>query len=195
MTDLEQRYTGAPRRTSALPMAFSAGEFIRGALLAWLVFMLLAPIMFMVAVAIIGAPASVGDFLFSAVFIALMGAFTILPWAVGALAIGSPLAFLLGRSLRRTGRISVHLLLFTAFGLLLGLVSAAVAVPVIDAADVDTGGYWEGVLAVLHFVVGAVLASTIAVPLGWWITARLALRADARRNAVAPVATWEHPAA
>lgn len=194
MVDTE-RYGRPSRRTPELPMAFSAWEFIRGALLAWLAFLLLAPIMFMLAVAIMGAAASFGDFAVSAVVFGLMGLITIFPWAIAALIVGSPLAFLLGRSLRRVTRISVHLLLFAAFGLLLGVVASAVATPLINLSDAPPTEYWESILDSLHFIIGAVLASAIAVPLGWWITAKLALRADSRRSAPAPVSAWEPPAA
>lgn len=189
-----QRYGRPNRRTPELPMAFSAWEFIRGALLAWLAFLLLAPIMFMLAVAVIGV-ASFGDFVVSAVLFGLMGVITIFPWAIAALIVSSPLAFLLGQSLRRVTSISVHLLLFAAFGLLLGVVSAAVATPLINLSDAPPSEYGESILDSLHFVIGAVLASTVAIPLGWWLTARVALRADARRSVPAPVSAWEQPAA
>lgn len=144
-------------RTDAVPMAFTAGEFIRGALYAWLWFLLFSTL----ALVPIGGMMS---------WIALVYTG---PWSVGALPLGSPLAYGLGRVLQHNPSVPLHIALFSAFGAFVGIVTTALAV----------FAPWSGLYGSLnagytYMIVAVCVSATIAVPLGWWQTARRALRRD-----------------
>ncbi len=158
-------------RTDAAPMAFTAGEFIRGALYAWLWFLLLSTLTFVP----IAGPMS---------WIALVYTG---PWSVGALILGSPLAYGLGRLLERSPSVLLHAALFTLFGALVGIVTTAFAV----------SAPWSGLHGSLNpgytiFIVAVCVSAAIAVPLGWWQTATRALRRD-QHNSAGSGAKYPHP--
>lgn len=144
-------------RTDAAPMAFTAGEFVRGALYAWGLFLGLSTLAFVP--------------LFLSMF--WLPLYVTLPWSLGALLIGAPIAYVLGRMLLRVHSLVVHVVAFTTFGAAVGVATTALAM----AAE------WTGLsqpsftgYAVPMIVVCA--AATAAVPLGWWLTASRALRRD-----------------
>ena len=144
-------------RTDAAPMAFTAGEFIRGAIYAWLWFLLFSTL----AIVPIGGVMS---------WIALI--YTV-PWSVGALILGSPLAYGLGLFLQHNPSIPSHAASFTAFAALIGIVTTSLA----------AFAPWSGLQGSLNagytsLIVAVCVSATIAVPLGWWQTARRALRHD-----------------
>lgn len=144
-------------RNDQKPMAFTTWEFIRGAIVAWGGFLVLSTIAF--------AP-FMG-------FYALFALFYTVPWAVGALIVGSPLAYGLGWVLQRSPSMLLHASLFTLLGAWIGVVTTAIALS--PAWSTMLGSSGSG----LTFPVVAVCASAaIAVPLGWWLTARCALRFD-----------------
>ena len=97
-------------RTAAEPMAFTNGEFLRGAVTAWLLFVAFDAVAFgtlffpsgLMLVAVVAAPVS---------FLALL-VFAMPAWW-------------LGRSLRRQRRVAVHLTVFAGFGLVVALLSTA----------------------------------------------------------------------
>ena len=138
-----------PPRTAELPMAFTVAEFVRGAVAAWVAFLVLATAAY--AAVIQG-------------YVVVATAFYV-PWSLGAALVGSPAAYLLGRSLRRVRRIAVHIAAFAALGAAVGLAATIVFVAV----------YGHGNGGTLYYVVNLAL-SVIAVPLGWYWTARRALR-------------------
>lgn len=85
-----------------------------------------------------------------------------MPWSLGALVLGSPVAHLLGVALRRVRRIAAHAVAFTALGAAIGMATTALAVvaPWTGLAMPPTEGYALPCLVVC-------LAATAAVPLGW----------------------------
>ncbi|MCR2814606.1 hypothetical protein [Microbacterium jiangjiandongii] len=136
-------------RTDLLPMAFTTAEFVRGAMAAWIGFI---------------AFATCGYALVLQAFVVVAAVFY-LPWSVGALIVGAPAAYLLGWSLRRIRPMIVHVLAFGALGAGIGLVATALFLLV--RGDGDGGA--------LYYLVNVAL-SAVCVPLGWYWTARRALR-------------------
>lgn len=152
-------------RTPHKPMAFTAGEFTRGALYAWLWFLLISTLAFV-------------PFLGLASWIALI--FTG-PWSVGALLLGSPLAFGLGRVLQHNPSMPLHAVIFTGFGALLGISTTALAAfaPWSNLHESSDAGF-------ILFYATVSLSASIAVPLGWRQTAHRALRRDQTNPAPQP---------
>lgn len=158
-------------------MGFTAWEFIRGATMAPLVFLLLSPASWVV-VAVVAAiaardPAQLSS---AGMMLVLIPAYAS-PWAAGAtLVLGAPLAWLLGRALRRVARIRIHVVAFAVLGALVGAVTCVVAPWFMFPASVSgttmfNGLIWSALLAP---------ASAVAVAFSWWRTASWALRDDAR---------------
>lgn len=148
-------------RTANEPMAFTRTEFWRGATSAWLwsLVLLLAP---------------------WAVFLnyyAVIAVVYVVPWSAGAtLAFAAP-AYALGCALRRMPRMLVHL---TAFAVL-GAVVGAATTGVLFLVDPSLGQSMGPMVMTVN-----VVGSALAVTVGWWRTARRALRADARPAPAAP---------
>lgn len=150
----------ASPRTASEPMAFTTSEFVRGALSAWWMFLVV-----LTAVHIWLGP------------IAFIVAWYAAPWSIGALVAGAPLAWALGRMLRRDPDVRVHFAAFLALGLVVGGTTTWLAI----AAGVGGGATGLAFYAALH-----VVAAAIAVPLGWWRVARTALRSDGATVEAAP---------
>lgn len=146
----------ASPRTDTEPMAFTGWEFFRGAVTAWWVFLPTLAVLHIW----LGAWA----------LIVVLNALT---WSFGALVAGAPLAWMLGRMLRRVPRVGIHLLAFAVLGAIVGVATTWVAIATMSGPR-TTG---VAVLAALH-----VIAATVAVGIGWWSTARRALREDAATN-------------
>ncbi|MBN7793216.1 hypothetical protein [Microbacterium esteraromaticum] len=134
-------------------MNFSRAEFLRGALAAWLWFLILHQVFLLFPTAGYG-------------YIALQ--FSV-PWSFGALLVGSPIAFMIGRALRTDPRKWVHVTAFASFGLLLGVLTTTIALWL--ALDGDFAEWW------VFFSLVAISASP-AVALGWWYAASRALKSD-----------------
>ena len=135
---------GASRpRTESAPMDFTAEEFIRGALAAWFWFLgistlVLAPMLLCMVVVV---P------LYS------------VPWSLGALIVGSPIAYAIAKSLRKVSSVAVHLVVFGAFGAGIGLATMWAA----GAFSIEEG--FATFLSAPH--VAMVASATMAVVLGW----------------------------
>lgn len=142
-------------RTDDRPMAFTTGEFWRGAVYAWFWFLIIST-------------AAHTPVLFTMTPVVLW--FTI-PWSAGALLVGALPAYALGRGLQTNGSFKIHATAFTVFGAVIGMATTAVALfaPWSSLAGPNAAVYWIPVAIVCA-------ASAIAVPLGWYQTARLALR-------------------
>lgn len=160
-------------RTPEHPMAFTRDELLSGALTTWVLFLALLPAGLLVA-AIVAIPGSsgfdLGAFgsavvgLLVVVVVAGIVALLLLPFALLAV---WPLA-----SARRGVRpIAVHLGCYTLIGAGLGYAYLAILGGPDDSWFLSPAG-------ALTFGMPAI-AVTLAVPLGWWLTARRALRRDA----------------
>lgn len=144
----------ASPRTAELPMAFTPREFVRGALMAWAWFLILSTVFFI--------PLFFVWFWFPAMYT--------VPFSLAALMIGSIPAYALGLALRGIAAVPVHLAAFTVFGLIVGVATTSVALPLLGMGS----STWGEALLSLHSL-AVILAATVAVPLGWWHTARRAL--------------------
>jgi len=160
-------------RTAEHPMAFTRDELLAGALTTWVLFLALLPAGLLVA-AIAAIPgssgfdlAAVGSLavgLLVVVVVAGIVALLLLPFALLAV---WPLAALL----RRVRPIAIHLLCYTLIGAGLGYAYLAI----LGGPDAS---WFLSPAGAVTFGMPAV-AVTLAVPLGWWLTARRALRRDA----------------
>lgn len=171
----------APRRSprsAENPMAFTPGELWRGAGFAWCAFMILLAGGFLIAMVVDMVRESTGPeaqfidvelmltmnvFLFMMVLL-VGGAIGIVVAAVGAL-----VTHFLGRALRRIRPVPIHLLVYGALGAIIGGLAVWIM-------RFDEGAFWT----VPPYTWIIALSATLAVPLGWWISARLALRPDHR---------------
>ncbi len=133
-------------------MTFSISEFLRGALAAWLSFLVIHQALLFLPTAGYG----------------FVGLYLTFPWSFGALVIGSPFAFALGWALRRQPRWWVHIVAFASFGLVIGVVTTALASWL--SGESTEYGWW------LYASLTAASACP-AVALGWWYAARRAHRA------------------
>lgn len=133
-------------------MAFTTREFFMGVLFAWLWFALLM------------LPASLFTGALAPIALLVAGAY-IAPWVPVVIVVFTPLAFLLGRALRREQRFVRHVLWFTGFGIFVSGVMTAVMMVVHG-----TGDFW---------ILGPYsLAAATAILLGWRSAAKRALNAD-----------------
>jgi len=144
-------------RTDAEPLAFTRTEFLGGTARAWGTTTLLL---------IVGWAVLTGGFSL------IVGTAAILLVSVPAVVIGSPGAYALGRLLRRLPRVGAHLLAFSAYGALVGVVTTTVTLPAVLG---DSGGGW---IAATAYLVNVPL-SAIGLAGAWFITMRRALRLDA----------------
>lgn len=150
-------------RTTAEPMAFTRDELLGGALRTWALFVVLFVGCLLVALvgASWGSGASAIGFVvivvgYAALICAVIAAF--------ATVVLIPAIWLLGRALRRERHLAVHLSVYTILG-------AAVAAAAAASAHLIGRGHPGLTMAVAA-------AALVAVPLGWWLTARTALRRD-----------------
>ncbi|QAY61197.1 hypothetical protein ET475_15225 [Microbacterium protaetiae] len=144
------------RRTEEEPMSFSRSEFLKGALAAWLWFLVIHQALLLVPT---------GGYGFVALYLTL-------PWSFGALVIGSPLAFSLGQALRRQRRSWVHIVAFAFFGLIIGVLTTALA----TWLSGESTQYGWFLFASLTAV-----SACPAVVLGWWHAARHARKSDSEK--------------
>jgi len=189
MTGPDGRYRLPSPRTSELPMAFTGWEFTRGALIAWLGFNLLAPLVIagsgIVAGLLIPHNSGIG-YAGATLVIAPM---VLVPWSLGAvLILGAPLALVLGRALRGTTRRRTHRAAFAGLGAFVGAATTIVytwyrSIPPAGVTityhvspptplDLILANWW------MILLMAGTTATTVA--LGWRLTATWALRADMR---------------
>ncbi|WP_156401868.1 hypothetical protein [Agromyces sp. Soil535] len=162
-------------RSAARPMAFTFGEFARGALGAWGWFLLMSILGLAIAPVIsaweTGITWGYDDWLddigFTIFMWVIYGGMFVLAWSMGALFLGAPLAYLLGFLLRTVPGIRIHLVAFTLFGIGVGIAVAW------------TTPFPSGLLPWPTTATPFLLAAGIAIPLGWHRTARRALEDDA----------------
>ncbi|MFY9712548.1 MAG: hypothetical protein WAK00_03655 [Microbacterium sp.] len=154
-------------------MAFTNDELLRGAFIAWVIFMALILVATTILVGVnmsIPGRTSAGNIVL--VILMVDGCVLLVGGALSAIvmAIGAGLAGRIGGPLRRVRSIRVHVLVYTALGLAVGILFAALI-----------RGVWiRGPLSPFDFITAIpAVAVTVAVPLGWWFTARRALRMDA----------------
>ncbi|MFE6733493.1 hypothetical protein [Microbacterium sp. NPDC057650] len=150
-------------RSAEMPMAFTEREFMRGALWAWLAFLILLPLTLATSLLplYIDPARAVGGF-FVGLLIGVLALFLAAPIGLVMMVLGIWPLRLIGRVLQRVRSFAVHLLVYCAVG---------------AAAGVGTGfvaGSWFTVFG--GVTVG--VATGAAIPLGWVITARRALRDD-----------------
>jgi len=147
---------GSPRRSWREPMAFGLGEFCRGALRAWAWYLL--------SVAVVAAA-------YGSINLVVMALMWATPISFVATLVWAPVAYAVGRVLRRVRRTSTHVIAFTAVGAVSGAVTMCLFLLAFnDLSSADPSG--------LAFFAPFALTPSVVVPLAWWRTMRLALRAD-----------------
>lgn len=147
-------------RTPAEPMAFTRTEFLRGALSAWLWFLLL--------------DLSVYGIIFFPTGAAVAAMFAV-PWSAGAVVIFAFPAWLLGRALRRRAHVGVHVAAFAALGAVIGVITTATYLFV--AAGRPEIAFFDSPFWLVNTA-----ASAVAVALGWRRGARAVLSPGARSS-------------
>ena len=163
--------TATDVRTAAAPMAFTGREFARGAFGAWVIFMVL-----LFAALVISGFADRPDSPFSLIFVLLLYGIPIgaIVSAVVTL-VCSPVAWFIGRALRRQQQLPMHIAAYLLLGATIGVLVIAGSVQ-INQGDVpdtfSTGSPW---------IVAAICAVSVAG--GWGYTVRRAVRERDRRRA------------
>ncbi|HRN30436.1 MAG TPA: hypothetical protein PK890_12155, partial [Terrimesophilobacter sp.] len=150
------------------------------AIMAWVLFLLVAPLVNVAATSLLSFLTSSSSELSSGIspsILILMSLMIMLtffvPWSFGALVIvGLPSAYLLGHRLRTVSTVWVHVVAFVALGAVVGAATTLVTVLVIDVASM---GEWAVPVA---FVSNTVLTA-LAVVAGWWFTSQRAFADDA----------------
>lgn len=159
-------------RTADEPMAFNLLDLIKGALWAWLVFLVVLGLGLTVFAIVTEVRAPSGAFFATAYAIVLMLGYSALyAGGIGLVVtvVLTPVAWMLGRVLRRQRSIRLHLLAYTALG---GAIAAL-------AAGYLTVIGWNVAIALQHpVVVTCFVAAVVSVPIGWWLSARVALKDD-----------------
>lgn len=164
-------------RTADQPMAFTPDEMLRGALIAWGTFLALLAAGFVVlglASSLSSGrldPGAVGPFIMLMLFALFLAAI-----ASGVvMSFGLLLIRAIASSLRTVRSFAAHLAVYSFLGILIGFLYLAV---------VTSGHPFE----VMTFLPGSALvaypalAAAVALPFGWWWTARRALRDDFRTS-------------
>ncbi|WP_394279929.1 hypothetical protein [Microbacterium sp.] len=161
--------TTVPVRTLEEPMAFTMGEFLRGALIAFLGY----PLWGTLLTAIVSVPADpAGVLTWLPVFLLyLVGVAA--PWTIGTLVVGLTPAWALGRALRRVSGKGLHVAAFALLGAALGALTLVVALTIGGMPPLTP-----------ELFIAHVGAGGLTVVTGWWFTARRALhpRQRARRT-------------
>lgn len=159
-------------RTAEEPLAFTPLELTKGAMWTWLAFLVILELGLTVCAITIQVGMPSGAFLATGYMMVLvLGYATLYVGGIGLLVTVAltPVAWMLGRMLRRQRSVPLHLLAYTA----LGAVAAEVA------ASCLTGRVWDVTNALQDPMVAVCfIAAVISVPLGWWLTARVALKDD-----------------
>lgn len=162
-------------RTPAQPMAFTAREFWRGALVSCLSFNLL----FLVVTAVIltVASGSLQGFVSILIFVAWFQLVAVVAVSAVATLIGSAAAFGLGLLLRTVTSMRRHLAAFAALGILVaGAVVAIVGVwPV---SEIDGYGSLLHHITEPYITLPLLAVSAVSVAFGWYWTASRALDGD-----------------
>ncbi|WP_438352930.1 hypothetical protein [Microbacterium sp. CJ88] len=135
-------------------MAFTTGEFLRGALSAWLWFLGLST-------------AGFGIFFLTALPIVVV--YTV-PISFAAAILGAAPALGLGWILRRQPSVELHAAAFTVYGFVFGVAATAVTLAVMGGVYAAGAVFW----------IIPVACSTIAMPLGWARGSRAARRSVPR---------------
>lgn len=146
-------------------MRFTRWEFVRGAIAAWVWFLVLHQLLLLIPLAGYG----------------VWGLYATVPWSIGALLVGSPAALAVGWAMRRQPKVPLHLFAFAGFGLILGVVATALALW-LPAWGLPGNGFADMRLPAV--IVAASASAAVAV--GWWFTARRALAADRDVPSAAP---------
>lgn len=164
--------TGAePRtlRTPRQPMAFTTDELLRGGMAAWVIFLILLT----GATAAVGIDSAIryggGGWLIAVIPIVLLVA---APISGIVMVLGVVLARPIGHAMRRVGSVPLHLVVYSILGIAVALLYLTVV----------SGGRPFALLAFSGFGLFSLhpaISAAIAVPAGWWWTARRALREDA----------------
>lgn len=152
-------------RSASEPMAFTRDEFWRGAWSAWAIFVALMLSSVLISVAIT-SPA----LLLSPMWILiLLGATALYGGGIGlaALIAGSPIAWAMGRMLRREPRLRIHAATYVGLGILMGALAFAVL-----RLLWGPSGLGDSSVSLI------VLSAIAAPPLGWWRSVRTAHRED-----------------
>ncbi len=163
-------------RTAEEPMAFTNDELLRGGLWAWAYFLLLLVLGMGVLSGLMAIDTGTADpgsvvisFLLFAVVALMIGA----PVSLILLPVGVMLAKPLGHLLRRTRRVSVHVVVYAALGTAVGFGYVAIF---------RAGNLWAPLMIWDGVILVPAIAVAVAVPLGWWHTARRARDEDSGRR-------------
>lgn len=160
-------------RTPSEPMAFTPAELWRGARNTWCVFMVL--LISGLILMLVMSTVFVGHGVLSLpILIAFaIGYAAVIGGGVSLIVMlaGVPIAGLIGKGLQREPRVRVHLLAYSLLGLSLGVLTVVVA-----ALLVGTGRIQDLIGNPLILIIAG--SATVAVPLGWWRSARRALLED-----------------
>lgn len=154
-------------------MAFTRDELLRGAIAAWAIFMAL---LLIATTLLVGASSLLPGWSSSALdaiplVLGADGIVLVVGGAISAtvMALGLPVVRSLATRLRREPRIPVHVLVYTALGAAIGIL---LFIAVHAAVGTFAITWLDAVIAL------PALFSTVAVPLGWGIAVRSALRSD-----------------
>lgn len=163
----------SPVRTATEPMAFSSSELLRGGITVWLVFLglLFSSEVVHLTLMMVTSGNSPGALTILGVLYYLVP-IAIIGGTVSAIVmlLGLPLVRLIAHLLRRVRKISLHVIVYTVVGIAIGSAFLALL----------RGGYASTPASAWDFFIILPAASAgLAVPLGWWWTARRALREDA----------------
>lgn len=162
-----------PVRTAEEPMAFSSSELLRGGVTVWLVFLglLLGSEVLHLTLMAVTSQSSAGALLIVGVLcylvlVAIIGGTV----SVIVMLLGLPLVRLIAHVLRRVGTISLHVTVYAVVGIAIGFAFLALL----------RGGYaFAPVIPWDFFIILPAASAALALPLGWWWTARGLLREDA----------------
>lgn len=157
--------SAASVRTEGEPMAFTGGEFMRGALTAAVAYLAIVLLVFLLSA--MSEATQPGMTLIVLTMVLAYG----LPIALLAMLVGAGPAYAIGRTLRSVRPVWIHLSVFAAYGALVA--GATVGVLALTGFPFLSAG---GPLGVLLFVAPGM----IAVPTGWWHAYRTAIRIERR---------------
>lgn len=162
-------------------MAFTFGEFLRGAAFTWLAFNVIIALGFAGIGLVAGIASGDRHTIGFAPIALLFSLYYSAPVSLAVLiVVAAPLAIWLGRALRKRARLGLHLGAFSALGVAIGLLISLV-LPVWSLWIMrPTPSLGEFLLGWLPAGLALAAVTAASVLIGWCTTAAFALRADRR---------------
>ncbi|MBX3103941.1 MAG: hypothetical protein KF867_03105 [Cryobacterium sp.] len=190
MSDQKSNLEVVSKRSQEAPMDFTFGELSKGALDAWLIFNLLLPFGVTIWEWFAAGPAAQAFTLLPLFIMTLIvGGIISLPSSLLVdFVIGVPLAYGIGKMLRKVKKIWIHLPSFLVLGIAVGVSAGYLSWRLLWGRNDSMSSGNDSAFGIA-FVVTLTLLTAISVLLGWFLAYSRAMRSDAKLRTSAEALT------